>query len=194
MGALSISTYTYESYLALEAESDIKHEYHDGFIVAMAGGTPAHGLITANTGRAIGNAIISISMPCRPFSSDVKVHIKETNRTFYPDLSMICGEIKSSDKDPNAITNPILIVEVLSESTAAFDRGPKFTHYRQIPSLKEYVLISQEEPVVDTFYRTEDGTWEINTIEGLSKKIILKSIDCEIEMSDIYRLVPGITG
>ena len=84
-------------------------------------------------------------MQCAIFTSDVKVHISSTNRTFYPDASIVCGPYEKSDKDPNAITNPLLILEVLSESTAAFDRGTKFTHYRQIRSLKEYVLISQDE-------------------------------------------------
>ncbi len=192
-GEPSISTYSYEAYLALEAKSETKYEFRDGFIVAMAGGTPAHGLIAANITRALGNAIISTNKPCSPYSSDVKIHIEATNRTFYPDLSIVCGKAIPSEKDHHALINPILIVEVLSERTVAFDRGAKFSHYRQIPSLKEYVLISQDEPILDTFYRTEDGTWEINTIQEMSEKVLFKSISCEVAMSDIYRMVPDIS-
>jgi len=193
MAEKAISTYTYEAYLALEAESEIKYEFHDGMITAMAGGTPEHALIAGNFIGEVNNKLRKRAKPCGTFSSDVKIHIESTNRSYYPDATVVCGEFVKSKKDKNAITNPILILEVLSESTAAFDMGTKFAHYRQIPSLKEYVLISQDEAVVDTYYRTEDGTWEIQTIMGLSEGVQLKSIKCEIAMSDIYRLVPEIT-
>lgn len=180
--------YSYETYLTFEAKSELKHEFHDGMITAMAGGTLEHGIITSNFIRALPK-IDSWTI----FPSDVKVHISETNRTFYPDTSIVCGEYKKSEKDQHAITNPVLILEVLSESTAAFDRGEKFTHYRQIPSLREYILISQNVAVVDTYYRTDNGTWEIQTITGLSEIVHLKSVDSKIAMEDIYRLVPGIS-
>ena len=131
---------------------------------------------------------------CITYSSDVKVHIARSRRTFYPDASVVCGKAETAEQDPNALTNPILILEVLSDSTANFDRGAKFTHYREIESLREYVLVSQSEAAVDTYYRTDDGTWEINTITGLQAQVILKSIDCTVQMADIYRLVPGIDG
>lgn len=182
-----MSNYTYEAYLALEVESEIKHEYHDGMITAMAGGTIEHGIISSNFMRALPEL-----KECAIFPSDVKIHISASNRTFYPDASIVCGSFEKSEKDKNAIINPILILEVLSESTAAFDRGEKFAHYRQIPSLKEYILIGQTVAVVDTYYRTENGTWEIQTISGLTEKVLLKSIDCEISMEDIYRLVPDL--
>ena len=126
------------------------------------------------------------------FNSDLKVHIEATNRTFYPDVTVACESPVYSKKDLNALTNPILIVEVLSETTADFDRGLKFSHYRRLPSLREYVLISQGEPVVDTYFRTESGLWEIHTITGLEGKVELKSIGCTLKMEDIYRLVPGL--
>lgn len=194
MGEIALSNSTYQAYLALEAESDAKYEFHDGMITAMAGGTLEHGQIAMNAARALGNALEAANKPCITYSSDVKVHIASSRRTFYPDASIVCGKAIRSEKDPNALSNPILILEVLSDSTASFDRGAKFTHYRQMDSLKEYVLISQSEAMVDTYYRTEDGTWEINTITDLMALVRLKSIDCEIRMADIYRLVPGIDG
>lgn len=193
MGETALSNQTYEAYLALEAESEVKYEFHDGFISAMAGGTPEHGLIAMNFSTGLNSEIQRNNKPCAVYSSDVKMRIEHTNRTFYPDASVVCDKAEKSTKDPQALTNPVLILEVLSESTAAFDRGAKFAHYRQIESLREYVLVSQNEPMVDTYYRTDDGTWEIQTITNITDKVVLKSLDCEIPMSDIYRMVPGIS-
>ncbi|MEM6801710.1 MAG: Uma2 family endonuclease [Bacteroidota bacterium] len=188
MGEKAISIYTYEAYLAVEAESELKYEFHDGMITAMAGGTPEHGIIASNFIQ---------SLPkfdsCTIFSSDVKIHIQSSNRTFYPDASIVCGDYQRSEKDKNALVNPILILEVLSESTAAFDRGAKFSNYRKISSLREYVLISQDEAMVDTYFRTESGLWEIKTILGLETEVELKSVNCKISMRDIYRMLPNIS-
>lgn len=193
MGEKAVSTYTYEAYLAVEEESDVKYEYHDGFIVAMAGGSPEHGQIAMNFGAELNGLFKSNNKGCRTYSSDVKVRIEASRRTFYPDLSVDCDQLEKSKKDPNAITNPILILEVLSDTTSEFDRGEKFAHYRQVTSLREYVLISQKEAMVDTYYRTDDGTWEIRTTTGLNASVMLKSVDCKIKMADIYRLVPDIS-
>ncbi|MEM6800217.1 MAG: Uma2 family endonuclease [Bacteroidota bacterium] len=187
MGEKVLPNYSYEAYLALEVESEVKYEYHDGMIVAMAGGTLEHGVIISNFMR-----VLPEMENCTILPSEVKVHIEASNRTFYPDVSIVCGEFEKSEKDKHAITNPLLIVEVLSEGTAAFDRGEKFAHYREIPVLKEYVLVSQSAPLVDTYFRTENGTWEIETIRSLTESVYLKSIDCEIPMDKIYRKISGI--
>lgn len=192
MGEIALSGYSYEEYLALEASSDTKYEYHDGFIVAMAGGTPEHGQIGTNFTRVAGNALINSGKFCIVYNSDVKVHIQKIRRSFYPDASIACGQVKKSTLDKNAITNPVLILEVLSEGNQRFDRGAKFSYYRQLDSLREYVLIWQTEAIVDTYYLTDDGTWEIKTYRGLDEKVLLKSIGCEVRMKDIYWLVPGI--
>lgn len=181
----------YEAYLSLSQHSDAKYEYHDGYVTAMAGGSPEHGQITTNTGRAIGNALEAQQKECIVYSSDVRVRIEQSNRTFYPDLSVVCDALKKSEKDPSALLNPILIIEVLSDSTANFDRGNKFAHYRKIPSLQEYVLISQHEAIVDAYFQAQAGLWEIQTVIGMAEKVLLKSIPCEIAMADLYRLVPG---
>ena len=192
MAEKALSTYTYEDYLELENGADIKYEYHDGFITAMAGGSPAHSQIAANFIRFVGNAIDANNLPCIVHTSDLKVHVERSHRSYYPDVTIVCEKPEYSEKDPNALTNPVLVVEVLSEGTAAFDRGSKFTHYRNLESLREYVLISQDYAMVDTYYRTSDGTWEIQTIIGLDSMVNLKAIGSELAMADIYRLVPDI--
>ena len=192
MSTEAVSRYTYKSYLALESESLVKHEFHDGFIVAMAGGSPEHSQIATNFTWAVNNALRDHNKNCISYNSDLRIRIEASHRAYYPDASVVCEKPVRSDKDSNAVINPILIVEVLSEGTAAFDRGNKFANYRMIPTLREYVLISQNEPTVDTYYRTENGTWEIQTIMGLGKEVVLKAIDCTIRMRDIYRLVEGM--
>ena len=192
MAEKALSSYLYEEYLALEASSLTKYEFHGGYITAMAGGTLAHGQIAVNVGTSISSEITKNGKPCNSYSSDVKVRIDSTDRTFYPDFSVVCGEVQTAENDSNALINPILILEVLSDSTVAFDRGAKFSHYREITSLKEYILVSQQEAMVDIFFRTKDGTWEIHTYTDLEESIPLKSLECTIHMRDIYRRVPGI--
>ncbi len=192
MGAIPLTSASYQDYLALEAQSDIRYEYHDGFILAMAGGTLEHGQIIMNIGREMGNQLNKSGRPCIVYGSDVKVSIETTRRTFYPDLSVTCEAPEKSDKDPHALTNPVLIIEVLSESTGDFDRGEKFAHYRQIPSLREYVLVNQSQVLVDSFFRLETGSWEIQTRMGLGDKLALKSLGIELQVKDIYHRVAGI--
>ncbi len=189
MAEKSSSGSSYTHYLDLEQNPEVKYEFHDGLITAMAGGTLKHGQITSNVNRSLGNAIDGSKKSCIVYSSDVKVRISSTNRTFYPDLSVICEKPETSDLDKHALTNPQLLIEVLSKNTAAFDRGAKFTHYRQLPSLREYVLISQDEIMVDTYYRTQNGTWEIESYQSLDQFVILKSLGVEVEMEEVYRLV-----
>ncbi|MEL6650606.1 MAG: Uma2 family endonuclease [Bacteroidota bacterium] len=192
MAERAVSTYTYEEYLALEANPGQKHEYHDGMITAMAGGSPRHGQLAMNIGRVIGNALEAKASSCIVYNSDVKVRIDASNRTFYPDLSVVCGELIASSKDAHAIANPTLIIEVLSESTADFDRGVKFAHYRRLPSLRQYVLISQDRVLLDSYFRTEADTWEIRTYESLNDLIELKSLAISFELSAVYYQISGL--
>lgn len=192
MAEKAVSTYSYKDYLEIEASSETKYEFHGGMIVSMAGGTPEHGLIALNVGTALNIELRNKKSPCSVFGSDVKIHIDVTKRTFYPDGSVVCGKHEISEKDEHAIINPVLIIEVLSDSTADFDRGAKFGHYRQIPSLRQYILISQKEILVDSFYLTENGTWEIQTLTNPEEEFLLKSIDCSISVKEIYLRVPGL--
>ena len=192
MAEQALSSYTYSDYLELEANSEEKYEFHGGYITAMAGGTLAHGQISVNVTTALRNSLEGAKKPCITYSSDVKVHVTASHRTYYPDGSVVYDTPEISSKDKHALINPILIVEVLSESMVAFDRGNKFAHYRKIPSLREYVLVSQSEPIVDTYYRLDSGAWEIQTIEGLSEWVTLKSLGIQLAMNSIYYLVEGM--
>src|SRR5687767_10346827 len=135
---------TYAEYLLLERREDAKHEYLDGVVRAMAGGTPEHGRLAMQLGHRVRTA--RGDLPCVVLSSDVRVRIEATSRSTYPDLSIVCGRLERSTVDEDAIVNPVVIVEVLSDRTEAYDRGEKFRHYRRIESLREYVLVSQSTP------------------------------------------------
>ncbi len=173
---------SYEEYLALEATADVKHEWLDGIIYATSGGTPSHARIAFNFGRALGNALVG--MPCAGFTSDLRVRVRETGLATYPDISVVCGGVEADPKDKNAATNPTLLVEVLSETSEAYDRGEKFAHYRRIPSLREYVVVGQTEPRVEVFRRNPDDTWTLHEFTG--GLVRLQSIDVAVPLTDIY--------
>ena len=174
---------TYPEYLAAEAASDVRHEYLAGDVWAMAGGTIEHGGLAVAVAREIGIAMRGKA--CRAFSSDVRVRIPETDLATYPDLSVVCGWLETAPDDAEAITNPILLVEVLSDSTEAYDRGAKWAHYRRIASLREYVLVSQAEPLIEVYRRTEGGRFEL--FEARSGETIeLASIGVRLEVSAVY--------
>ena len=186
MGEKALDTHTLETYLQLESESDTKYEFYDGFIVAMAGGDPLHGKLAMNLGTALNNALREANKPCSVYSSDVKVAINTAKRRVYPDVSVVCGSEERDSVESKAITNPILVVEVLSESTESRDRGEKFMAYRQLSSLKEYILVSQETALVEVFSRTDDGTWRIQSAIGKEQDIELPSLGIFIKNQDIY--------
>jgi Uma2 family endonuclease len=179
--------YTLAEYLEFEESTPLKHEFHDGEILAMSGGSPEHALITANALRVIGNALAG--KPCRVYSADLKVAIGAAPDVQYPDGSVVCGplEFHPADSNRRLVTNPKLIVEVLSPSTEAYDRGEKFRRYRSLPSLQEYVLISQTAPIVETFLRQPDGRFVIAaTYSGLEARAELSSLQIEIALSEIF--------
>jgi Uma2 family endonuclease len=150
--------YTFADYLAIERESEIKHEFDDGDILARLGGTPRHSALAVHITTALH---MTRSAGCTVFQSDMRVRIAATGRATYPDVSMVCGPIEydTDDAARTTITNPVLIVEVLSVTTEKGDRGNRWMHYQRIPSLQEYVLVSQD-PRVEIFRRTPSGTWE----------------------------------
>ena len=151
--------YTYEEYLAYERDSGLKHEYDDGEIIAMAGGTRRHNALASR----ISAALEAGRKPgCVAFQSDQKVRVLATGKATYPDASMVCGPIEGDPADASGatITNPVLLVEVLSASTEEEDRGNKWQHYQLIPSLDEYILVSQVEPRIESYQRLPGGAWE----------------------------------
>ncbi len=187
MKANELQRFTLEEYLHQEVETGVKYEYHDGEIYAKTGGTLTHGLLCGNSYSEIRNKLRSSGSNCKPFTSEVKIHIKKKNSYIYPDAMVICGNIEMSEEHANSVTNPILIVEVLSKSTSNYDRGDKFYLYRQLPSFKEYVLIEQKKHVVDVHYKSpKSDLWRITRYEGLDEVIKLQSLGIEISMADLY--------
>lgn len=153
-------TVTYDEYLALDDNSaGTKHEFDNGQIVAMSGGSLRHSELAFRVNVAVGNGL---KQGCRGFQSDGRVRILTTGRATYPDLTVVCGPIERDPADTKGrtITNPTLIVEVLSPTTEADDRGAKWGHYMRVTSLKEYILVSQDEPRVERYRRDEKGSWE----------------------------------
>lgn len=192
-GEKLLDTLSYADYLSLQDEAGTKFEYHDGFVTAMAGGSPEHGLIAMNVGAEVRLALRASKKSCRVFSSDVRIRVEATNRTFYPDLSVVCGEVVRSEADGQALSNPILLVEVYTDATLSLDWSLKFAHYRQIPSLREYVLVSASTTLVNRYSRTEaDGPWEIQTALDPGEVIPLKSLGIELAVADIYAQVEGL--
>jgi len=187
MKAQKSSKITVEAYLATEQDADKRYEYHNGEIFGLAGGSINHGLLCGNIYSEIRRGLKKKKSNCKPFMSDIKLHIKATNSFVYPDTMVVCGELETAKENKNAIENPVLVVEVLSKSTADYDRGDKFFLYKKIPSLQEYVLIEQDKEQVDVFYKkTGSDLWSIRRYEGLKSKIKLQSIDLDIKMSDLY--------
>ena len=150
--------YSFAEYLTVERDSEIKHEFDAGDILAICGGTARHSALAVNVGVAVSS---TRPASCIAFQSDLRVRVVSTGRAMYPDVSMVCGAIEYDPEDARrtTITNPVLLVEVLSVTTEKGDRGNKWMHYQRIPSLREYVLVSQE-PQIEIFRRTPTGTWE----------------------------------
>ncbi|HEY0078039.1 MAG TPA: Uma2 family endonuclease [Pyrinomonadaceae bacterium] len=175
---------TPEEYLALERRAEFKSEYVDGAAYAMAGGSERHNLIAANIIIEIGGQLRG--RPCRIYPSDLKVRVPNSTRFFYPDVSVVCGETLFADEERDVVLNPVLIVEVLSESTAGFDRGKKFLSYQQIPSLQEYLLVSQDEFLIEHYLRQGDENWLYTKVSGLEGRVLLPSVECELGLAAVY--------
>lgn len=178
---------TYDEYLALERETDIRHQFLDGQVWAMAGGTLRHSRIKVNLAVVFGTALKG--KPCLPYNSDAKIRIPETGLASYPDLSIICGPPAVDVEDHNAATNPTVLVEVLSKDTEAWDRGGKFLHYRRLASLQHYQLVSQDASRIELFTRMDDGTWRLSE-HGPGQRVDLPAIDVAIEVDAVFSDLP----
>lgn len=190
MTAAASKRMTFEEYVALEEKSDVRHEFYRGEVFAMAGGTPEHAALCA----AITHALVGqLKAPCRTFSEALRVRTP-TEKAAYPDALVICGEVTRDPRDKNTVTNPTLIVEVLSEGTEAYDRGKKFQHYRSCPSLVEYVLVaSQGTPSIERFVRTNDA-WTICNAAAAGETVRLSSVDATFDVDTIYQGLVGEDG
>jgi len=186
MQATELNNLSVEEYLNIEQESNSKYEYHNGHIYAMAGGTINHGLICGNIFGEIRAKLKEKDSDCKAINSEIKLHIEKLNKYIYLDTMVICGDIKTSDDLPNAVTNPILIVEVLSKSTADYDRGDKFFFYQKIASLQEYILIEQDKKQIDIYTRKKN-LWKISRITSINKILQISSLNIKINLNDIYQ-------
>ena len=175
---------TEAEYLEIERRAEFKSEFLDGEMFAMAGGTKPHSLIKCNLIRAIGNQLHG--GPCRVYDSDLRVKVPLSGLYTYPDVSVACGLDQFEDEHEDTLVNPAAIVEVLSDSSEAYDRGKKFELYRRLASLREYVLVSQHNPLVEQFVRQDSGEWLLRAIEGLESKFTLSSVGVTVDMADVY--------
>jgi len=187
MKAHKLPKLSVKEYINYEMEHDLKCEFHDGEIFALAGGTINHGVLCGNIYSELGKALRAKESDCNSYSSEIKLFIESVKSFLYPDSMVICGDVKESSKDKNAVVNPILISEVLSKSTSDYDRGDKFYKYRQIPTLQEYVLIHQDKMVVEIFFKQPSSDlWKISRYEGESEIIYFESIDVKVKMTDLF--------
>lgn len=177
---------TPQEYLRREFHAVEKHQYFRDEVFSMAGGTADHSLITANAICALGNALKG--RRCRVCDSNLRVRVERTMMYTYPDASVICGPVEHDPIDENLTTilNPTVLIEVLSPSSEAFDRGEKFLNYAQIDSFKEYLLISQHTPRAETFTRRDDGSWLVRVAAGLESIVRLASLSVELKLAEIY--------
>jgi Uma2 family endonuclease len=179
--------YTREEYLVLEDQAEYKSEYYNGEIFAMAGGSRNHSVICFNLNWGIREAIAN--KDCVGFDSNMKLDIPRVNLFVYPDLMVVCGEIEFLENRNDVLQNPVLVIEVLSPNTESIDRGKKFSYYRTVPSIREYVLVSQAEPLVEVFYKQDEKTWRYTVIKGLENTVTFQTLQCELALKDIYQKV-----
>ena len=183
MTALPKQKLTSAEYLEIERKAEFKSEFYDGEMFAMSGGTYRHSRLKTNLAAVFGTHLRG--KRCRPTDSDMRVRIQGTHLYTYPGLSIVCGPPQFEDEHQDVLLNPTVIFEVLSESTACYDRGKNFWHYRHIDSLMDSILVSQDEILVEHFCRQPNGGWLLTTIEE-GQHLRIASIDCEIPVSEIY--------
>jgi len=192
MKAISLNNISIAEYISFSQEQDQKYEYHDGSIFAMAGGSIEHGLIGGNFFGVLDEITRSQKSTCFPLNSDVRLHVKKGNKIFYPDVMIVYNEIVRSETEKESITNPTVIVEVLSESTESYDRGDKFYFYQEVYSLKEYILVSQDKIQIDVFKRANENMWSMQRYEGAASILNIEAIGAKIAVEAIYRNVEFI--
>ncbi|MGH9898277.1 MAG: Uma2 family endonuclease, partial [Pyrinomonadaceae bacterium] len=175
---------TPEEYLELERKAHYRSEYFDGVVFAMSGASLRHILIVTNVVSEFRAQLKN--RPCTVYSTDLRVRISPTGLYTYPDIVVVCGDPQFADNHKDTVTNPILIVEVLSKSTKDYDRGEKFEQYRMLDSFKEYVLIAQDKYHVEHFLRQPDNTWVLSETNKIEDNIELICINCSLKLREIY--------
>jgi len=173
-----------EEYFAMEEYAEYKSEYYHGEIFAMAGASIHHNLIVSNVITALNNSLRG--RDCFVFPSDIKVEVDRAKHYTYPDVTVVCGRIDFSTDRKDTVANPLIIFEILSESTADYDRGAKFRAYRKIPSLQNYITVDQYSCCVEHYYRNESGFWVLEEFDSVSDHVTFRSPDVKISLKDIY--------
>ena len=176
--------YTEQEYLAIERAAVAKSEYLDGVIYAMGGASPRHVQIVGNVSGELRSRLRET--PCQVYATDLRVRVSYEGLYAYPDVVVVCGEPQFVDEELDTLTNPLLIVEVLSESTKNYDRGEKFERYRANPSFREYLLVAQDKVHVERFVRQDDGTWILHETNDLDADVELTSVGCRVPVSELY--------
>lgn len=171
-------------YLQLERQAEFRSEYFDGEMFAMAGGTRQHSLIAVNLARELSAQLKDTG--CITYNTDLKVKIEATGLLTYPDLSVVCGEQRFLDEEADVLLNPSLVIEVLSESSEGYDRGKKFENYRQIPSLRAYLLVSQTEPRIEQFSKQPTGEWTLTEAAGLQSELKVPSLRIALRLAEVF--------
>jgi Uma2 family endonuclease len=178
---------TEAEYLAIEREAETKSEFYDGEMFAMAGARRNHNLIAGNIFGELRDQLRN--GPCEAYLADMRVKVAKTGLYTYPDVVVSCGEPRFLDDEDDTLLNPTLIVEVLSESTARYVRNLKSRLYRTLPSLRQYLIVEQEEALVEVYSRSPNGEWSLKDAAKLTKSVALKSINCKLSLADIYEKV-----
>jgi len=182
--AYSKTKMTIQEYLKFEKTAGSKHEYYRGDVFAMAGAKPRHNVIAKNLMRDIATTLRG--KPCQPYGSDMRISIPENTLFTYPDISIICGDIVPSEHDEDTATQPIVIIEILSKTTRDYDRTGKFKLYRDIPTLKEYVLIDSESVNIEAFRINSNNHWELEEYKSVFGYLTIPSVQINISITDIY--------
>jgi Uma2 family endonuclease len=187
MSTLTVTHVTPEEYLAAERLSETRSEYLDGGVYPMTGASLNHGRIIINVATEL---VLQVRVrDCDVLATDMKVRLQGSRKFFYPDVCVLCSDPQFHDERKDIITNPDLVVEVLSPCTEAFDRGAKFQAYQSIESLKEYLLVAQDRPFIEQFVRSETGKWEYAAAIGLDSSLTLPSIECTLNLAAVYNRV-----
>lgn len=175
---------TPDEYLAVERESEFRSEYVDGVVYAMTGASLNHIQVVSNVTAEL---VVQLrGRPCRTLSNEMKVRMPDSRRFFYPDVTVVCGEPQFHDERTDTILNPVLIIEVLSPSTEAFDRGLKFQSYQKLESLREYVLVAQDKHVVEQYVRQSGEKWTYSATIGRESSLSLPSVECTLNLQSVY--------
>ena len=182
--------YTYAEYLAHEEASKDKHEFLEGDIYAMAGGTPEHAALSVAVSTALSNQLAG--RPCRVFSSDLRVRVLATGLATHPDVTVVRGELAMDPESRVTVTNPTLVVEVASDGTAEWDRTEKLEQYQKVPTLRECVIVSHTQRLIELWRKGPDGSWQYHSASG-GQTLALESLGCGLDVDEIYGRASAVT-